>query len=431
MGSKVSVKFNQFEVTANEGNASVDLRAGTPIIHYYESVFMPYIVIDFSIIDSGDTLGGKGGGETGLLSQIKLQGSEVVRFSIEDGDGNIIDLTNDNALRVATTDYLYEGFKSTSLSMTAVSKEAYDNTLAGEKGTRCKKNYAGTVSDIVSDILQGNLKTGKTLSIDQTLGQTQFLGNNRKPFDMILDLQRFAIPSVSGTTGNRAGYLFYETVDGYHFKSLDGLFEKQPVKRFIENKQATNILPSRYDGKIYSSVIKKSSHALDQMDSGAYSGSLWTFDEKEGVYKKKDVDNSGKPTAGFSPVTLNKELQGIPTGESFILKPKTRTMPGDPVDLQVAKGNEENFPTEVLIEQTKQTFRTKMGISGEIVIDADFSLHPGDMIECTFPEGNAQRSVPGGTFQSGIYMIAELCHYCDAVQTFTALHIVRDAYGEK
>ena len=430
MGSKVAIKFKQFEVTANEGSASVDLRGGAPIIHYYESVFMPYIVVDFAIVDSGDTLSDKGG-STGLLSKIKLQGSEVVKFSIEDGNGNALDLSGDNSLRVATTDQVYESFKSTSLIMTAVSKEAYDNTLAGDDGTRCKKNYSGTVSDIVTEILSNNLKTSKTIALEQTLGQTQFLGNNRKPFDMILDLQRFAVPSVSGTTGNRAGYLFFETVDGYHFKSLDSLFERQPVKRFIENKEATSNLPPRYDGKIYSSVISKSSHALDQMDSGAYSGSLWTFDEKEGVYKKKDVTSGGKPTAGWSPVTLNKDLQGKPTGESFILKPKSRTMPGDPVDLQVSKGNEENFPTEVLIEQTKQTFRTKMGISGEVVIDADFSLHPGDMIECTFPEGNAQRSVAGGPFQSGIYMIAELCHYCDAVQTFTALHIVRDAYGEK
>ena len=275
------------------------------------------------------------------------------------------------------------------------------------------------------------METGKTLESDSTYTLQQFLGNNRKPFDMILDLQRFAIPATSGSTGNKAGFLFYETSDGYKFKSLDGLFEKQPVKRFIENKEATRILPPRYDGKIYSSVIKKSSDALAQMDEGAYNGSIWTFDEKEGQYVKRDVTSQGKPTAGWAPVTLNKELQNKPTGESHIVKPKTRTMPGDPVDLQVAKGNEENFPTEVLIEQTKQTFRTKMGISGEIVISADFSLHPGDMIECTFPEGNAQRSVPGGTFQSGIYMIAELCHYCDAVQTFTALHIVRDAYGEK
>ena len=31
-------------------------------------------------------------------------------------------------------------------------------TLSGEEGTRCKKNYAGTVSEIVSDILTNNLK---------------------------------------------------------------------------------------------------------------------------------------------------------------------------------------------------------------------------------------------------------------------------------
>ena len=430
MGSKSAIKFNQFEVTANQGSASVDLRGGTPIVHYYESIFMPYLVVDFSIIDSGDTLSDNDEGQ-GLLSKIKLQGSEVVKFSIEDGNGHKIDLSADDALRIASTDYVYEGFKSTSLVMTAVSKEAYDNTLSGEEGTRCKTNYAGTVSEIVNIILTDNLKTKKTAEIEPTFGISQFLGNNRKPFDMILDLQRLAVPARSGTSGTRAGYLFYQTVDGYKFKSLDTLFEQKPVKRFIENKEATNSVPPRYDGKIYSSVITKSSNALGQMDAGAYNGSIWTFDEKEGQYVKKEVASGSKPSAGMSPVTLNSELQGKPTGESFILKPKSRTIPGTPADLQVQQGNEENFPTELLVEQTKQTFRTKMGISGEIVIAADFSLHPGDMIECTFPEGGAQRSVPGGTFQSGIYMIAELCHYCDAVQTFTSLHIVRDAYGEK
>ena len=430
MGSKTAIKFNQFEVTATEGSTSVDLRGGTPIIHYYESIFMPYIVIDFAIIDSGDTLSDKNG-SIGLLSKIKLQGSEVVKFSIEDGNGHSIDLSAQDALRVASTNHVYEGFKSTSLVMTVVSKEAYDNTLAGKEGTRCKKNYAGTIGDIVVDILSNNLKTKKTVELEPSYGISQFLGNNRKPFDMILDLQRLAVPTRSGQTGTRAGYLFYQTSKGYNFKSLDGLFEQKPVKRYIENKEANNVLPPRYDGKIYRSVIKKSSDALGQMDAGAYNGSIWTFDEKEGQYIKKDVSNGGKPTAGWSPVTLNSELRDKPTGESHIVRPKSRTIPGDQVDLQVQKGNEENFPTELLVEQTKQSFRTKMGISGEVVIAADFSLHQGDMIECTFPEGNAQRSVPGGTFQSGIYMIAELCHYCDAVQTFTALHIVRDAYGEK
>ena len=85
MGSKTAIKFNQFEVTANEGGTSVDLRGGTPIINYYESVFMPYIVIDFAIIDSADTLSDKNG-SIGLLSKIKLQGSEVVKLSIEDGN---------------------------------------------------------------------------------------------------------------------------------------------------------------------------------------------------------------------------------------------------------------------------------------------------------------------------------------------------------
>ena len=204
MGSKVAIKFNKFEVVANEGNSTVDLRGGAPIIQYYESIFVPYIVIDFGIIDSGDTLSDKNSSR-GLLSKIKLQGSEVVRFSIEDGEGNKIDLSGDQFLRVANTDYVYEGFKSTSLKMTVVSKEAYDNTLSEN---RCKNTYAGTVTDIARQVLSDDLKTSKTVDADATFTNQQFLGNNRKPFDMILDLQRFAIPATSGTSGNKAGYLF-------------------------------------------------------------------------------------------------------------------------------------------------------------------------------------------------------------------------------
>ena len=56
-------------------------------------------------------------------------------------------------------------------------------------------------------------------------------GNERYPFQMILDLQKLAIPDSLQTSegkialGKTAGYLFWQTSTGFHFKSLDKLFD--------------------------------------------------------------------------------------------------------------------------------------------------------------------------------------------------------------
>ena len=50
----------------------------------------------------------------------------------------------------------------------------------------------------------------------------------------------------------------------------------------------------------------------------------------------------------------------------------------------------------------------------EIVIEADLSLHAGDLIFCDFPELSTKKTLRESRDRSsGIYMIADLCHYGD------------------
>ena len=65
------------------------------------------------------------------------------------------------------------------------------------------------------------------------------------------------------------------------------------------------------------------------------------------------------------------------------------------------------------------------------MIDADLSLSAGDLVFCKFPETSKKPSVTGSTKDSGIYMIADLCHYSTPTQAFTGLNLVRDSYGVK
>ena len=222
-GSKESLQFNKFEIYSNEGVGSVDLRSGTPRIEYRESVFVPYVTITAAIVDTGNAFeANDGSGKTiSLLDSIKCQGTEKILFDIEDGNGNKIKFTNDNDLRVDSTSFITESFKSTSFILSVVSKEAYENTFLEN---RCRNPYSGKMSDIVSDIIKNNLKSNKKVDVDVTLTNLNQYGKDRYPFEMILDIQKLSVPDIEKAKGNMAGYLFWQTSKGYHFKSLDKLF---------------------------------------------------------------------------------------------------------------------------------------------------------------------------------------------------------------
>ena len=81
--------------------------------------------------------------------------------------------------------------------------------------------------------------------------------------------------------------------------------------------------------------------------------------------------------------------------------------------------------------QSLQNYRQKFSSSLNIVIDADLSLNAGDLVFCKFPETSQKTVCQGSPKDSGIYMIADLCHYSTPTQAFTGLNLVRDSYGVK
>ena len=47
-----------------------------------------------------------------------------------------------------------------------------------------------------------------------------FIGNKRKAFYIIRWLSKKCIPVANGKMGDTAGFAFYQTSDGYHFKNI-------------------------------------------------------------------------------------------------------------------------------------------------------------------------------------------------------------------
>ena len=445
-----ALQFNKFEMKSNVSDRTVDLRGnGNPIIHYRESVFMPYIEITAYIVDTGNTLPADDGTDAGvgLLDDGFAQGTETILFNIEDEKGNKINLSRDTDLRVSSVIGDYQAFKNNSFQLKIVSKEAFDNTLLQN---RCNQKFSGKISSIARAIIEENLKSPKasSMNVDETLDDYHAWGQDRTPFEMLLDIQQLAVPNIQtskGKTakGNTAGYLFFQTSHGYQFRSLDKLYDTtgRTIRRYIENSKADESVPVGFDDKILWSNISKSVDALQQFETGAWSSQIHVFNEVAKTYEVKNLTSSGKGngiTAGRHLPKINTDYlddngEPLPTNKENVRQSAGQTVMGfDTLEKQVEKYQEINYNVEDIIQQAHQNYRQKMNTSAEIVIEADLSLSAGDLIYCEFPELSTKVTTVGSrTRKSGIYMIADLCHYGEVGNSFTGLHLVRDSYGVK
>ncbi len=418
------------EVFSNENKDSVDIRGGVPVLEYRESVLCPYITVDMTIIDTGTATKSKDGskGTVGILESIKLQGTEKFKLKLEDQFGNQIDLSGEDDLRLAKTMFAGKGVNQSSCSVRVVSKEAYDNTLLEN---RMVNSYLGRGDVIIREALK-SLKTKKDLFADTTQNDIQFNGEKRYPFEMCLDVQKVSIPVGIKS----AGFLFWETSKGYNFKSLDKMFDTtgKTIKKFEETGFADNRVSPGYNGKILKSSFLLITDMLKQFEEGAHNTELDLFNpfNKTLVFQtlerlENDYENNSIQSGVDTPV-LSDEYRNKATLDLHKTKDVgQKIIPGG----GLADIDDTSFDIVSTSLQSLQNYRRKFGLSLNIVIDADLSLNAGDLIFCKFPETSQKKSQSGSPKDSGIYMIADLCHYSTPTQAFTGLNLVRDSYGVK
>ena len=462
MALQESLKFNSFQIRSNlNPDETIDLKTGVALIEYRESVFSPYVEVTGYLADTGNTVQDTDDPDeaVGLLDGQFAEGTEEILFEIEDMKGNKVNLTKDKDLRLATLTSAKQSFQAQTFTLTAVGKEAFDNTLVNN---RCTMQYSGKISTIVNTIFKRDLKSPHNIDIDETMNTYHEWGTKRYPFQMILELQKLAIPILQTSegkqsTGKTAGYLFWQTSKGFHFKSLDKLFDTtdKQIKTYIENKKATNEelplvsppgggAPVAADGKILYSFNSRSIDALGEFESSGRGTVLEVYNPNlapEEQYKynelKVEVGEDGKSkgngiTAGKNLPIFNPEYDGELFGIERTRAAFSPVKGQQTVEKQVEETGELNFDVETTFQQAHQNYRQKMNVFTEVTIEADLSLHAGDLIYCEFEEMTTKKTQTGSKHRdSGIYMIADLCHYGDSTKAFTGLNLVRDAFGVK
>ena len=146
--------------------------------------------------------------------------------------------------------------------------------------------------------------------------------------------------------------------------------------------------------------------------------SIVFFNEVTKTYLPYELTASNKGNgilAGRHLPTFNPEYDGKMTSVQRTRAAVGQTVKGrETIETQVEKTDQPNYSVEHIFQQAHQSYRQKMNISIEIVIAADLSLKAGDLVYCEFEEMTTKITQTGSKHRdSGIYMIADLCHYGD------------------
>ena len=436
-----SGSINQFQLFQAKNNGdSVDLSAVSPDIRYYESVLSNSVTLTASIIETGFT--DKKSNDklypTGIIDSLPIRGGEQCFIELEDNQPtkNKLKFKGNNSFYVNRVRDIDPGTQRDLYFIDFSTREF----IANEQ-SRVLKRYNGSISDNIRRILSdpNGLKTQKNIDVDDTAINYNFIGNTRKPFYVCTWLASKSAPKIDGKIGGTAGYLFYETYDGFKFKSIDKLFEQKPVKKYIYTNTAD--IPPGYDDKVLSYTIERDIDLQQNLTLGTYSNTSIFFDFYRFNYKERkfNVDDQQKDlikNAGSKDITYVADEFRIPTSRLMNHVLDVGTLPnGTNIESQLKdwKNNPtaSTYDATNIMVQSIMRYNQMFTIKINIIVPGDFSLRAGDLVHCDFPELTVEKNAKVNKESGGIYMIASLCHRITTSDTFTSLTLVRDTFGRK
>ena len=377
---------------------------------YYESLYSPVVTAKVIYIDSGES----------TKNQLEISGNEDVRFKIQSKYGTL-DFnrqSGNSGMKVKGSPQTGREGNREAVFLDLVSK--WEMKI---KTTAVHDKYSNvTIGDAVIIILKRKLGVDYDFfDVEATKNMYDFTGKGKSPFELITDLARKAVP-VKGDPG----FFFYETQDGFNFKSVHSLVSQEPKQVYVYNGSfRADQTGDENDFKI----IKQPNFIKDQnvvtaLESGTYASRNIFFNPfnkefAERIYKIND--KGGIDQALGNSVEVDDELTGYIRTNRHIL---------DVGSLQVGVSTSiNNSPAEW---QAKSTMRYNILHSQilQMMVPCNLELRAGDVIKVEIESLENEKCSEGvDKRQSGKYLILHLCHFFDTTKSVTSLTLVRDTYG--
>ena len=392
----------------NEGSSlkeDYDIVGGNPMIDYYESLDSPTIALTVTFIDVDQ-----------VISREGITGGEYIDVTVKIGGFDDFKLTSEkHKLMLNSVRNVITETNKQIATLEFITVESIINETA-----RVNKKYAGNVTGTVKQLLKTDTKgiqTSKNLESDEAANSYAFVGNLKRPLDTI----QWLCPKAQSSTKN-FGFLFFETLDGYNFKSIEKLLDQDSVRYTHTDR------PMEGSFKIMQNNLNQTNDIGMNLRLGMYANRTTYV----------DIENQNVDIVDFDITQLDlkkpvKLLDGIE-------KHPTRLMlrVNDYGASQKGSKKEDTVPeSELAVYQNKSYIRNNVLFSQSLQISIPINpdLRAGNVIDVRLPvkkgDGSSGESEQGNEKSndpSGRYLISELRHLLGGGKSETQLTLIRDVF---
>ena len=398
--------INNCTLIPTEGSSlsqEFEISGGNPSITYYESLKSPSISLSLQFIDVDQ-----------LISREGITGGEYIDLSIKVPGFDDFVINPDKHFLMLNS---VKDVKTTSNKQIATLEFVSVESIINET-SRVSKRFSGNISDLVMELLIGDKKgiqTSKNLDKDQAFNKYSFIGNMKRPFDTI----QWLCPKAA-TDDKNCGFLFYETLDGYFFKSIQNLLDSDAIVYEKPEK------PVESDFRIIENNLDSSNDIGMNCRLGMYANKTIYINIDNATEKIVDYRISGMNLK--KPPKLPNKLEDFPTRLMLRVLDKGALQKG-------SKKEEIQKENELAIYQSKSYARANLIFSQSMSISVPFNpdLRAGQMLNLRFPlkKGDQESTTYGDESDddvSGKYLIAELKHTIADNKADTQLKLIRDVF---
>jgi len=463
---KVGKDYANPEITLHDGQNGMLVS-----FQYNEDIMWPSYGGTMVIVDN----------DQNVISDMPIQGYERVVVEVDDLTGK----GRNNNGGVYTYEFrVHSVFNRVSnngaqvYTLGLISKEGLLN-----EGIRVNKKLEGNTSTVVSKILDEYLKVrSDKIKVEPSATAIKLLPTKKAPYSVIRSLcprtvsEKTSIkiktnlgssvedndsesdenPQTSDKATGTAGYLFFQTNEGYHFKSIDKLvdggekFDGDPVRNLGEDNEftysAARVGPESLN-RIQEVVFESQIDMFKRLRQGAYSNICCYFNINTGEYEERlyKLSDNWEEMAHLGSQT------GVGVGQRDLSKYPSRVMS--------TVINHENFYNDPDIASNEdkhggsgknsfpdfQKHYLSQGIARAgilsnqrltISLTGHLELCAGDKIEIKIPDQKSdnKKENPWDPEYSGTYLIKNLNHQFmtgSNPKCHTVLELIRDSQGIK
>ena len=395
------------------------------VTHFYhmEDIMSPAFEGRMVIVDNA----------TSLVSSMPIQGNEKVTVEVEDTFGESYTYT----YRVWTVVNRVSADRKQIYTLGLISEEGLLN-----EGITLEMGQGANISAIVDKIVSENFDT-EIVNNETSKTWAKLIPKRQTPFSVIRSIQTKAIPKIRRNKKGTAGFLFWQTREGFNFRSWDGLIvdnseipEQDWFYYFISKRDVTsaNIIQEI----AYISEID----LLKKLREGSYSSRACYFNINTGKYKEsvhsidkvwEQMEHLGSQTnlpkgaieRSFNPTRI---ISTLVNNEFWYTDSNSAS-----ADSKNELKDYQDFYLQQSIARAGLMFHQHLQIS----ITGHLEYQAGDCIELRIPSQEAEVLKEEGDIwdpeHSGTFLVKRVTHQChiSGDQAYSVLELIRDSYGIK